>query len=263
MEHDRLIETAQALLAGELNSDEFLAQLDQQRSASLAEAELDLDRHRRCGYPEVVFGQGKSLANLLELVERLLEEGSPVLVTRIAADSGVELAQRFPGSHYNELARTFRIDQLGDERLGSVAVVTAGTSDAPVAEEARETLLWMNADVTMVRDVGVAGPHRLQKHVDKLRAADAVIVVAGMEGALPSVVGGHVACPVFAVPTSVGYGASFGGVAALLGMLNSCASNVAVVNIDAGFKAAYLAGLVAQRVAKASAASKSSLHKPA
>jgi NCAIR mutase (PurE)-related protein len=132
-----------------------------------------------------------------------------------------------------------------------VAIITAGTSDLPVAEEARETALWTGAEVTMVHDVGVAGPHRLRENLSRFADADAVVVVAGMEGALPSVVGGYVACPVIAVPTSVGYGASFGGVAALLGMLNSCAANVTVVNIDAGFKGGYVAGLIARNAAKA------------
>ena len=132
-------------------------------------------------------------------------------------------------------------------RRGRVAVVTAGTSDLPVAEEARETLDWMAVEVAMIHDVGVAGPHRLPAHLDVLTSVDAVVVVAGMEGALPSVVGGYVACPVVAVPTSVGYGASLGGLTALLGMLNSCAANVTVVNIDAGFKGGYVAGLIAQR----------------
>ncbi len=128
-----------------------------------------------------------------------------------------------------------------------MTVVTAGTSDLPVAEEARETALWTGAEVRLVQDVGVAGPHRLAANLGYLQDADAVVVVAGMEGALPSVVGGYVACPVIAVPTSIGYGASFGGLAALLGMLNSCAANVTVVNIDAGFKGGYIAGLIAQR----------------
>jgi NCAIR mutase (PurE)-related protein len=130
-----------------------------------------------------------------------------------------------------------------------VTIVTAGTSDLPVAEEARETLEWMGVEATLVQDVGVAGPHRLPAQLGKLAGADAVIVVAGMEGALPSVVGGQVACPVIAVPTSVGYGASLGGLAALLSMLTSCAANVTVVNIDAGFKAGYVAGLIATRAA--------------
>lgn len=130
-----------------------------------------------------------------------------------------------------------------------MAVVTAGTSDLPVAEEARETALWTGAEVVSVQDVGVAGPHRLRASLPLFADADAVVVVAGMEGALPSVVGGHVACPVIAVPTSVGYGASFGGLAALLGMLNSCAANVTVVNIDAGFKGGYIGGLIAKNAA--------------
>jgi NCAIR mutase (PurE)-related protein len=126
-------------------------------------------------------------------------------------------------------------------------LITAGTADRPVAEEAHETLLWMGVDVVLAADVGVAGPHRLPARMEQLRGLDAVVVVAGMEGALPSVVGGYLDCPVIAVPTSVGYGASLGGLAALLGMLNSCAANVAVVNIDAGFKGGYLAGLIARR----------------
>jgi hypothetical protein len=129
-------------------------------------------------------------------------------------------------------------------------VVTAGTSDLPIAEEARETALWTGAEVRTIQDVGVAGPHRLTANLGLLQGADAVVVVAGMEGALPSVVGGYVACPVIAVPTSVGYGASFGGLAALLGMLNSCAANVSVVNIDAGFKAGYIAGLIARNAGR-------------
>ena len=134
---------------------------------------------------------------------------------------------------------------------GRIGIVTAGTSDLPVAEEARETAAWTGAMVEMIQDVGVAGPQRLVAHVPRLREMDALIVVAGMEGALPSVVGGYVSAPIIAVPTSVGYGASFGGVAALLGMINSCASNVTVVNIDAGFKAGYVAGLIAKNIAGA------------
>jgi NCAIR mutase (PurE)-related protein len=156
------------------------------------------------------------------------------------------------------VARTYRIPlaQNADGRTvaGRVAVVTAGTGDLPVAEEARETLAWMGIETTMVFDVGVAGPHRLHEHLHKLQDVDAAVVIAGMEGALPSVVGGHVACPVIAVPTSVGYGMSLGGLAALLGMLNSCAANVTVVNIDAGFKGGYVAGLIASRAAQQRAA---------
>jgi NCAIR mutase (PurE)-related protein len=177
----------------------------------------------------------------------LIAEQQPVLATRVDADKGHQLSADFPGGTYNETARTWRRFTSHVKNVGKVAVVTAGTSDLPVAEEARETLLWMGVHVTMIVDVGVAGPQRLPAHLDQLQDADAVVVVAGMEGALPSVVGGYLACPVIAVPTSVGYGASFGGLAALLGMLNSCAANVTVVNIDAGFKAGYIAGLIATR----------------
>jgi len=181
-----------------------------------------------------------------------------VLATRMSAEQAVELQRRFPQGAYNPVGRTFRIplataksaDGPAGDTAGRVTIVTAGTSDLPVAEEARETALWTGARVNTILDVGVAGPHRLTANLPQLRGADAVVVVAGMEGALPSVVGGHVACPVLAVPTSVGYGASFGGVAALLGMLNSCASNVTVVNIDAGFKGGYIAGLIAKNVAR-------------
>lgn len=210
--------------------------------------DLDLDRQRRCGFPEVVYGEGKSVETLAGIFTRLLAEGVAVLATRIPPDKAPLLRERFESGVYNPLARTFRIASPRAASGGlraRVAIVTAGTSDVPVAEEARETLDWMGLDVTMIHDVGVAGPHRLPQQLDKLRGAAAVVVVAGMEGALPSVVGGYVDCPVIGVPTSVGYGASFSGIAALLSMLNSCAANVTVVNIDAGFKAGYVAGLIA------------------
>jgi hypothetical protein len=147
------------------------------------------------------------------------------------------------------VTRTRAAHKAESSRLGRVAVITAGTVDLPVAEEAVETARWMGCQVDLIIDVGVAGPQRLTEQRQRFEGADAIVVVAGMEGALPSVVGGHVACPVVAVPTSIGYGASFGGVAALLGMLNSCAANVTVVNIDAGFKGGFVAGLIAQRTA--------------
>jgi NCAIR mutase (PurE)-related protein len=219
---------------------------------------LDLDRQRRCGFPEVVFGPGKTIEQLREIVSVLLQHGQPVLATRIDESQAAGLVEAFPGGRYNAVARTFRVSNRDEPspkpslrgRESSrphVAIISAGTGDLPVAEEARETLDWMGVRVTMIHDVGVAGPHRLAARLDEFQNADAIVVVAGMEGALPSVVGGYVACPVIAVPTSVGYGANFGGISALLSMLNSCASNVAVVNIDAGFKAAYLAGLIATR----------------
>jgi len=161
---------------------------------------------------------------------------------------GAVLTEHFASGRYNPRGRIFRLDQPVEKRemKGRVAVVTAGTTDRAVAEEAKETLEWMAVDVALVQDVGVAGPQRLLARLDDLRPCDAIVVVAGMEGALPSVVGGHVSVPVIAVPTSVGYGANLGGLAALLSMLNSCAANVAVVNIDAGFKGGYLAGMIAR-----------------
>ena len=230
--------------------------------APLGEAQVDLDRTRRCGFPEVVFAEGKTVEVMDKIFRSLLAHGSDVFATRMSMEQAAALQQKFPSAHYNSLGRTFRI-AISDEKTsrsngegpiaGRVTIVTAGTSDLPVAEEARETALWTGAAVTLVADVGVAGPHRLAANLHALRDADAVVVVAGMEGALPSVVGGYVASPVIAVPTSVGYGASFGGIAALLGMLNSCAANVTVVNIDAGFKAGYVAGLIAKNAAAARA----------
>jgi pyridinium-3,5-biscarboxylic acid mononucleotide synthase len=239
------------LLSGKLAQDDFIAQLAQARSAELGETTLDLDRRRRCGFPEVVFGEGKTVAALEKIFQRLLEERMPVLATRVSEEKAESLVEMFPEGVYNPAARTFRISTAeatnAGERVGRVIVVTAGTSDLPVAEEARETLDWMGVGTEMLHDIGVAGPHRLLEKLPVFEGADAAVVAAGMEGALPSVVGGHVPCPVIAVPTSVGYGASFGGLAALLGMLNSCAANVVVVNIDAGFKAGYVAGLIAHR----------------
>ena len=259
---NELQQLAARLLAGQLSIDEFVGQAVGPKIADVGDAQIDLDRHRRCGFPEVVFAQGKTVAALERIFEALLGHGAEVLATRMLADQAAELAAKFPSGKYNAVGRTFRIPgksvHEGHEEAGSeggsggrVTIVTAGTSDLPVAEEARETALWTGAAVKLIQDVGVAGPHRLTANLPLLQESDAVVVVAGMEGALPSVVGGHVACPVIAVPTSVGYGASFGGVAALLGMLNSCASNVTVVNIDAGFKGGYVAGLIARNVARA------------
>jgi NCAIR mutase (PurE)-related protein len=233
-------------------------QSDSSRTADLGDVRLDLDRRRRCGFPEVVFGESKDVATLKRVIERLLAEGEPVLITRVAVEKGTELTATFPQGRYNAVARTFvagtlRVPLRADgtrsvpATCGRVAIVAAGTSDMPVAEEVRETIEWMGVSCELIVDVGVAGPHRLQEALPKIVGSDAVVVVAGMEAALASVVGGHVDCPVIAVPTSVGYGASFGGVAALLGMLNSCAANVSVVNIDAGFKGGYIAGLIARR----------------
>jgi pyridinium-3,5-biscarboxylic acid mononucleotide synthase len=213
---------------------------------------VDLERRRRCGFPEVIFGPGKTVEQLCAIAATLLKHNEPVLATRIDAAQAAALQQAFPAGRYNTVGRTFRMSAEDGSasvksKTGFVAVISAGTGDLPVAEEARETLDWMGVAVTMIHDVGVAGPHRLPDRLNDFRDADAIVVVAGMEGALPSVVGGYVGCPVIAVPTSIGYGANFGGVSALLSMLNSCANNIAVVNIDAGFKGGFVAGMIATR----------------
>ncbi len=222
------------------------------------DVQLDLARRDRCGFPEVIYGEGKTKETVLKIFRSMQGYGIDGFATRIDEEKGRFLEKTLGDDgalfRYNAVARTFRLFAEQGEpavQTGKVAVISAGTSDAPVAEEARETALWTGAEVVFIQDVGVAGPHRLQAKRPLFEDVDAVVVVAGMEGALPSVVGGFVACPVIAVPTSVGYGASFGGLAALLGMLNSCASNVTVVNIDAGFKAGYVAGLIAKRVGSA------------
>jgi NCAIR mutase (PurE)-related protein len=255
MNPDAISNLARQLLAGEISLEQFLHKAA--GIAPLGEAQIDLDRARRCGFPEVVFAEGKTVEAMEKIFRSLLKHGADVLATRMSAEKAATLKEKFPSAHYNSVGRTFRIpcpeNQGADKTVGAgrVTIVTAGTSDLPVAEEARETALWTGAEVRLIYDVGVAGPHRLAANLPLLQDADAVVVVAGMEGALPSVVGGYVACPVIAVPTSVGYGASFGGIAALLGMLNSCAANVTVVNIDAGFKAGYVAGLIAKNTATA------------
>ena len=214
----------------------------------LSGIQLDLGREARCGFPEVIYGPGKTVDNVIETFEHLSRHGQSAFITRTTDEQAAALGQRFPNAIHNPVARTVRLPTGAETPLaGRVWVVTAGTSDRPVGEEALETLRWMRVECDLISDIGVAGPQRLLQQVPRLQQADALVVVAGMEGALPSVVGGWVGCPVFAVPTSVGYGASFQGVAALLAMLNSCAANIAVVNIDAGFKAGYLAGLVARR----------------
>ncbi len=253
MHSDPLRTLAERLLAGGLDIDQFLAAAARSTVADLGDAQIDLDRRRRCGFPEVVYGEGKTVEQLAKIFDVLLAEGGEVLATRVAAEKATELLPRYPAGRYNPVARIFRVaqneppSQRGTKSRGRVVVVTAGTSDLPVAEEARETAAWMGADVALIQDVGVAGPQRLIARLPEIRTADVVVVVAGMEAALPSVVGGHVDCPVIGVPTSVGYGASLGGLTALLGMLTSCAANVTVVNIDAGFKGGYLAGLIASR----------------
>jgi len=219
-----------------------------QSTARLETASVDLARAKRCGFPEVVYAEGKATETVITIFEQQLAAGITPYATRLREDQMEPLKARFPEGILNPVARTFRFQpKKAQVPRGKVAIVTAGTSDLPVAEEAKETVLWMGVEAVMIHDVGVAGPHRLQERLGDFEGCSAAIVLAGMEGALPSVVGGYVDFPVVAVPTSVGYGANFGGLSALLGMLNSCASNVAVVNIDAGFKGGYLAGMIACR----------------
>lgn len=204
-------------------------------------ARVDLEREARQGVPEVVFAPGKTGAQLRDIAFALRARGQSVLATRVSADQVGDLAAEFPELRYNSVARTVRIGAPGVARPGRILTVTAGTGDVPVAEEALETLRACGAEPEGLFDVGVAGLHRLLAELPRLRRAQVLLVVAGMEGALPSVIGGLVAAPVIAIPTSIGYGASFGGLAALLGMLNSCAAGVTVVNIDNGFGAAMAA----------------------
>jgi hypothetical protein len=207
-----------------------------------------LDHHRavRLGFPEVIFGEGKSIEQLIGIFKGLIQKQKIVLATRVQAEKAEALKQHVPEIEYNSTARTalYVKDDIPLKGIGTVLVVCAGSSDLPVAEEARITATAMGNNVETLYDVGVAGIHRLLNNNDKLRAAHVIIAVAGMEGAMPSVIGGLVDRPVIAVPTSIGYGASFGGIAALLGMLNSCAPGVTVVNIDNGFGAAYAATLI-------------------
>lgn len=208
-------------------------------------AKVDHHRALRVGTPEVIFGPGKSPAHIAEIFTRLAAKGNNVLATRVNAEQLSAIREKTQSVEYNELARAAYLRQKSDKLgKGIIGIVAAGTSDIPVAEEAVLTADLMGNDVDRIFDVGVAGIHRLLANKEALHRARVLVVCAGMEGALPSVVGGLVAAPVIAVPTSVGYGAAFGGVAALLGMINSCASNVTVVNIDNGFGAAYVASII-------------------
>ena len=231
--------------AGRLSVDDAAARLKDLPFAELGYATLDHHRALRFGFPEVVLGEPKTVDQVVGIVEALAARKQPVLVTRLQPDKAEALLERFPRGAYHPVARIFHLKQ-GRMRSGRVAVVTAGTSDIPVAEEAALTAEAMGATVVRVNDVGVAGIHRLLAKRELIQSAHAVVVVAGMEGALASAVGGLVGIPVVAVPTSVGYGANFKGVSALLAMLNSCASNVATVNIDNGFGAGFYAALISR-----------------
>jgi hypothetical protein len=231
--------------SGKLNLEKAVEKLRSLPYEDLGFAKLDHHRHLRQGFPEVIYCQGKTTDQILQIIKRFVASGQNVLGTRASKEVAKAVKKKFSKAEYNELARTIVIKQKqGKLSAGTIAVVCAGTSDIPVAEEAAVTAEVLGNTVDRVYDVGVAGLHRLLDKKEILFSANVIIVIAGMEGALASVVGGLVGCPVIAVPTSIGYGASFGGLAALLAMLNSCASNVAVMNIDNGFGAGCFASLV-------------------
>ncbi len=252
MNEQRIRDLLAQVQSGNLGVEAAARQLATPAVADLGFAQVDLDRHRRCGYPEVIFCEGKTAIWVEGVVRRLIQEEQDCLATRVSSEQAEHLKTCFPEAEQDRLARTFWLPGAArrSETKGRVLVVTAGTGDLPVAQEAVVTARALGAAADLIADVGVAGIHRILRQQERLAEADAVVVAAGMDGALPSVVGGLADCPVIAVPTSIGYGAAFGGVAALLTMLNSCAANVVVVNIDNGFKAGYVAALIARRAAK-------------
>lgn len=246
MKRDRVRALLDDVATGRLPVEAALSQLDDAPVDELGFATVDTHRALRQGYPEVVYGEGKRPEQTVAICERLAAHGDGFLVTRCDAASQDALRARWPAVEVNAIARTVLLRGTSTTRRGSkpVAVVTAGTTDLPVAEEASVTLDAFGHDVLRVTDVGVAGIHRILAKRETLHGAGVVIVVAGMDGALPSVVGGLVRVPVIAVPTSVGYGSAFGGLAPLLTMLNSCAAGVTVCNIDNGFGAAVAASRI-------------------
>ncbi len=228
-----------------------MAQLSSQPYAEMGHAKIDLHRELRTGVPEAIYAAGKTDQQVVEIFDRMVAEGGNVLATRVQPSAAAAVVARHPTAVYNTIARTVTLTQRrAAVVIANIAVLCAGTSDLPVAEEASVTALSLGHAVTRLYDVGVAGLHRLLAHHAILGDARVIIVCAGMEGALPSVVAGLVRAPVIAVPTSVGYGASFGGIAALLGMLNACSPNIGVVNIDNGFGAACLAHAILGASAK-------------
>ena len=239
----RLLERVQG---GEVGIDEALESLKTLPYEDIGHATIDHHRHLRLGFPEVIFGSGKTEDDIIAIVSTMTDRGENILITRIEENKAGKLRDAFPKAEYHPKPQAVTLVNQEIERTGKskILVICAGTSDIPVAEEAVLTAEMMGNDVDRLYDVGVAGIHRLVSQREKLLEAGILIVVAGMEGALPSVVGGFVPRPVIAVPTSIGYGANFKGVSALLGMLNSCAPGVAVVNIDNGFGAGYIASLM-------------------
>jgi NCAIR mutase (PurE)-related protein len=231
---------------GKTSIEEAMAQLKSLPYEDLGYARIDHHRSLRKGFPEVIWGEGKTSGQILSIMKQLKRKGQNILITRLEERKAKAVQKVFPKSQYHPQSKvlTYLTHPVKSEGKGTILVITAGTTDIPVAEEAAVTAQFMGNRVETLYDVGVAGIHRLLSERERLELACVLIVVAGMEGALPSVVGGLVDRPVIAVPTSVGYGTSFGGITALLAMLNSCASGVAVVNIDNGFGAGYMASLI-------------------
>jgi NCAIR mutase (PurE)-related protein len=249
MNGDTILAMLERVRDGGLRPEEAMERLANLPYEDAGFAKIDHHRQLRIGMPEVIYAGGKTPAQVGEIFFRMAAMGSDVMATRADEAAFAAVKKLVPEAHYHAVARIVFLRQTQPaETRGMLAVLCAGTSDLPVAEEAAVTAEVMGAQVKRIFDVGVAGLHRLLAHREELRLAEVVIVCAGMEGALPSVVGGMVAAPVIAVPTSVGYGASFAGLAALLGMLNSCSPNVTVVNIDNGFGAAYSASMILQRI---------------
>lgn len=245
MDQEQLRSLLEQVRAGAVDVDAAVERMRHLPFEDLGFAKVDHHRALRHGMPEVIFGPGKSPEQISEIATHLLDKARNILVTRASREAAALVQAAYPEAEYFRLSGALRVWR--DRTIhgkGKLAVVCAGTSDLPVAEEAEVTAQVMGNEVECIHDIGVAGIHRLMNNRERLMDARVVVVCAGMEGALPSVIGGMVSCPVIAVPTSVGYGASFQGLAALLGMLNSCASNVTVVNIDNGFGAGYVASLI-------------------
>ena len=230
--------------SGEVSVEEAIKYFGKKPFEDMGYAKLDTQREIRSGYPEVVYCSGKADEHLLKIFETLYRENGEVLGTRASMEQYELVRQSIPEINYDKISRILKIEKPGKQQNGLIAVCTAGTADIPVAEEAARTAEYFGNRVERIYDVGVSGIHRLLSNVDNIRAANCVVAVAGMEGALASVIGGLVERPVIAVPTSVGYGANMGGLSALLTMINSCANGIAVVNIDNGYGAGYIASQI-------------------
>lgn len=246
MDKQELTRLLESVASGSVTPDEAALQLKLEPFHEIGGyARVDFHRGIRQGVPEVIYGEGKTKEHILGIARTMLENGqSTVLITRLSQEKADFIARELPVD-YNELARTGQLGKVPEPSgMGKILVATGGTSDIPVAEEAAVTAEALGNEVQRLYDVGVSGIHRLLGNMEYVMSAEVIIAVAGMEGALPSVIGGLADCPVIAVPTSIGYGASLGGIAALLSMLNSCASGVSVVNIDNGFGAGYMASMI-------------------